>query len=318
MERFIRADEMMRVFNAFVPGFSGTPLLGEALFVGQLSVLRAEKFGIVIARSNLGIVDYHGSAPGVLVLGLRQGHASFSSSSLAAELGQDEFVVVDLSTDFSLQGRGLHEIIVLHLPYFPASSRMSMGSVLLRAGVDAIVMRDIMFQLAADGWSHARSLEEEHAIRATLETLLGAALASDAGKVLEAAGASMSDRAEEVIRANLASVRLTPDFVAQRLGISRRQLYRLYEDQQGGISQRIRKLRLECMARDLDNPLMDGIPVAELAHRWGLNDAANLSKVFRRQFGCSPREYRQLRNQLSGSRPDCSSDSPEDLHHISA
>ncbi|MDD5581131.1 MAG: AraC family transcriptional regulator [Methylobacter sp.] len=30
-----------------------------------------------------------------------------------------------------------------------------------------------------------------------------------------------------------------------------------------------------------------------MAFRWGFNDSAHFSRVFKQQFGCSPREFRQ-------------------------
>lgn len=74
------------------------------------------------------------------------------------------------------------------------------------------------------------------------------------------------------------------------IGVSRTALYRLFEGE-GGVQAYIRQQRLMRVRREL----IEADPrerIADIAIRWGFDDAAHFSRLFRRQFGITPSEYR--------------------------
>jgi AraC-like DNA-binding protein len=56
----------------------------------------------------------------------------------------------------------------------------------------------------------------------------------------------------------------------------------------------IRERRLERCRRDLADPGLAEIPVRAIAFRWGFPDPARFNRVFRREYGIAPGEYRRL------------------------
>ena len=103
----------------------------------------------------------------------------------------------------------------------------------------------------------------------------------------------MADRfelARKHIAEQLTSPGLTPASVCAALGISRRQLYYMFE-KVGGFYRYVRGQRLVACSRALVR-MTPGDTIASLAAEFGFTDAARFSTAFRAQFGCSPRHYR--------------------------
>lgn len=98
-------------------------------------------------------------------------------------------------------------------------------------------------------------------------------------------------RAEHVIRKNLSSPSLSPDFVAEACGISKRYLHELFGDTNQTVSQFIRDERL-IAARDLiaSSPTLS---MAEIAYRFGFCDQAQFSRLFKAKFDQAPSEWRK-------------------------
>ena len=98
-------------------------------------------------------------------------------------------------------------------------------------------------------------------------------------------------RAEQVIRQNLSEPSLSPEFVAEACGISKRYLHELFSDTNKTVSQFIREARL-IAARDLIATARS-VPMAEVAYRHGFSDQAQFSRVFRSLFGQTPSDWRR-------------------------
>ncbi|QAZ40582.1 AraC family transcriptional regulator [Methylibium sp. Pch-M] len=94
---------------------------------------------------------------------------------------------------------------------------------------------------------------------------------------------------EGYIADHLADPSLSPHTIAARFRMSRRSLYSLFEASPLSVSGMIRTLRLERSAQDLLRPNRPSI--LDVALRWGFNDLSHYSRIFRRRFGASPREF---------------------------
>jgi AraC-like DNA-binding protein len=97
-------------------------------------------------------------------------------------------------------------------------------------------------------------------------------------------------RLRALIRANLGSATFGPARLCRLAGISRSQLYRLFEIH-GGVALYIQRERLAAAHRALSNPA-DLRSIAEIAESVGLFDPSSFSRMFRRSYGVSPRELR--------------------------
>ncbi|AWB48861.1 DNA-binding protein [Gemmobacter aquarius] len=100
-------------------------------------------------------------------------------------------------------------------------------------------------------------------------------------------------RAQSVILSNLSNPGLSPEIVADRIGISKRYLHELFAEVNLTVSQFIREQRLHA-ARDLLHMANPG-PLSDIAYRFGFSDQAQFSRLFKAMFGQTPSSYRASR-----------------------
>lgn len=115
----------------------------------------------------------------------------------------------------------------------------------------------------------------------------------DPGAVMDQP-ADLLSRIFKHIEQRLEDPQLTPSHIAASFGITPRYLHMLFAQTGGTISAHIRARRLACVRRDLVDPRLAHLSVTDIALRWGFNDSAHASRVFRRSFGISPGRYRTL------------------------
>jgi AraC-like DNA-binding protein len=127
-----------------------------------------------------------------------------------------------------------------------------------------------------------------------LHALLGAAAASGAAAapvdrtVVQAAQLA---RVRSLIGQHLRSPELTPEMLCGITGMSRSQLYRLFEPQ-GGVAREIQRERLRQAHRAIADR-SDGRSIQEIAEEFGFAEHAAFSRAFRRAFGYAPNAVRQ-------------------------
>ncbi len=112
--------------------------------------------------------------------------------------------------------------------------------------------------------------------------------------VEQGAGSSVRDahrrRAQSVILSQLSNPDLSPELVAERVGISKRYLHELFAEVNCTVSQFVREQRLRA-ARDLLQMPNCG-PMSDIAYRFGFSDQAQFSRLFKAMFGQTPSSYR--------------------------
>jgi AraC-like DNA-binding protein len=99
-------------------------------------------------------------------------------------------------------------------------------------------------------------------------------------------------RVRSIVRENLGSATLGPARLCRLAGMSRSQLYRLFEPL-GGVAAHIQAERLRAARQALADPA-DRRSIAQIAEAVGLFDCSSFSRMFRRAYGCSPREMRAM------------------------
>jgi AraC-like DNA-binding protein len=105
--------------------------------------------------------------------------------------------------------------------------------------------------------------------------------------------ASLLQRAYQIIDARLSDPDLSMKKVAVELKISLRYLYKLFASSGEGFGRYVKRRRLDRCRCDLGNPIYAHVNVSEICFRWGFNEAAHFSRVFREQFEMSPRAWRK-------------------------
>lgn len=97
-------------------------------------------------------------------------------------------------------------------------------------------------------------------------------------------------RAETVILKNLSNTDLSPEVVAEAVGISKRYLHELFAEVNCTVSQFVREQRLRA-ARDVLQMPNPG-PMSDVAYRFGFSDQAQFSRLFKAMFGQTPSSFR--------------------------
>ncbi|MBP1853585.1 helix-turn-helix domain-containing protein [Rhizobium halophytocola] len=103
--------------------------------------------------------------------------------------------------------------------------------------------------------------------------------------------AAQFERAKRFIDANLASRHLTIDSLQAALGISRSQLYAVFE-RSGGVARVIRQRRLQACFRALEQE-GETRPIHQIAEAFGFTNPANFSRLFRAEFDCTGEDIRR-------------------------
>ncbi len=103
-------------------------------------------------------------------------------------------------------------------------------------------------------------------------------------------GRAVMARATAHILGHLGDPDLRPEDVARAVGLSLRQLHRIFADGDWTVERWIWHQRLQRCAQDLRRD--PKARIAEIAFRWGFSDAAHFSRAFRQGFGQSPRAWR--------------------------
>lgn len=123
--------------------------------------------------------------------------------------------------------------------------------------------------------------------------MIAACLAPSAERMEEAEPALhvvRRDRAVRLIRARLCDPQLTPVTIARWLGLSRSELYRLF-DRQGGIARYIQDCRLAAAHDALSDPA-ETRRIHQIAEAFGFADGQSFSRAFHRHFGYRPSDLR--------------------------
>ncbi len=101
------------------------------------------------------------------------------------------------------------------------------------------------------------------------------------------------------IDAHLADPDLDPDTIARASHISVRYLHKLFQEQGTSVGSWVRERRLANCRRDLADPALAQRGVHAIARRWGFDDAAHFSKIFKASYGQPPGAYRRQASECT-------------------
>jgi AraC family transcriptional regulator, positive regulator of tynA and feaB len=295
-----------RDLRAVCGNFSTAMSDQHSLFIG--SVHGQDVCGLELAhiRTNAGLISRHrtcgdGDDDRYCFLILQNGgHQRIRQQNQVIDLGPEDVALVDSARAFEIEPQGLVQNISIHLSREEVSLQLS--------------HKDLFGKLA-------RNSVATHMIRALVRSLGDVELSKDYGgrsdgpaleqAMIGLAAAGLDERADgqpgfacvghddiyglatRLVEASLQDTELSPEYLARRLNVSVRQLYRLFEQRHESISRYIQQRRLERVAQDLRAHDLRHESITQIAFKWGFVDAAHFSRAFKRHFQHAPRDFRQ-------------------------
>ena len=315
----VRAESMRAVAARIIPVELDFPEAGPVVR-GMLADIGALRISSI--RSNVTKVERtphlarDDLAPS-LMLGLQ-----VSGSSLVIQEGREavvrpgDLVVYSSTSQYTLvdsEGYRQHQFRMplekLALPWDVVrqvtATRLSPGHPV--ADLAAVYFRHLAGRPSAfaDAGGDAVSQPSMELIRAVISTHLDVTSTT----ARESLRATLQMRILEYVRAHLGDPTLSAAQIAAEHHISVRHLYNVLAA--GGISlgEWIRSRRLEACRDELGRGLSQHVTIASVARRWGFRDASSFGRLFRAEYGLSPREWRETAaraRSMSTARNDTS------------
>jgi AraC-like DNA-binding protein len=226
------------------------------------------------------------------------GSGVIAQAGREARFGRGDLIMADTNRPYRIRFDGRFRQILLRIESarFAASLPRAADLTAVRvSGRDGLTRLTATFfrSLAdhADALNGAGELVAERALDLVALTF---------GNLVPANG---GPRGEQLLRARikafidtqLGDPELAPDTIARQHRISRRYLYRLFEDEGVSVCDFIRERRLSRCAVELADPREAERQISEIAMAWGFGGASQFSRAFRARHGESPRDYRRSR-----------------------
>ncbi|MFE0358091.1 helix-turn-helix domain-containing protein [Streptomyces nigra] len=279
------------------------PLAGEISVrmelgsVGPMRICSAQSTAVTVRRtSRLARED---AEPAVFIGLQMSGTSVVEQHGRQCVMRPENLTVYESTVPYTLHfGRALHHHF-LRIPRavlaLPDRALRDVSAVPL--GPDNPVAR-IAFRYFADLAVSEDEFSGAHAETVTQPSieLLRAAVTSQLGPSRTDRGAledSLGLRITHYLREHLADPALSAPRIAAAHGISVRHLYTVLARSGISLGDWIRSQRLAECRRELAGPGGRLRTIAGIARSWGFTDPAHFSKVFKRTYGISPRDWRE-------------------------
>jgi AraC-like DNA-binding protein len=249
----------------------------------------------------------------VLVSFSLRSETRFDQNALSLRFGREEFIIQRGGMPYEFGHADANELLVLKVRAEDLARHVRALDRFAPLVFDA--SRGVGRLLLDTVWAMPERLaqtdERVHArLGGNLLELLGLALEADE-RVLASGETTVRQahvgRIELFIRRNLHRPSLSPEVVAAGCGISVRYLHELFSQRGQSVGSWIRELRLHAAREQLCDPSRRET-IAEAAYRWGFGDQAQFSRLYKAQFGETPRETKRShapageRDAADGSR----------------
>jgi AraC-like DNA-binding protein len=264
--------------------------------IGPIGVFRIRADPSVISRTAEAVAA---GDPRVLAIALAlRGRLVVTQGERTATFGPDEMSSWQTSAPMTVHAPEPFDLVVVAIPRTllgPSAERLCRGTARRIATTDSTgaiaagLLRSLWREL--DG---ARVFAGREALAESVVCMAQALFADVA--VQEPARSPLGRALVPAIKAhierNVGDPHLGPQEIACAHAISTRYLHKLFAGEERTLCQWILHRRLERARRDLVDPELHGEPIMEIAHRYGVTNAAYFSRVFRAAYGCTPTQLR--------------------------
>lgn len=271
-------------FSAAVTGYN----LADVLLIdGHSSPATLERTARTIARGNVDHISLTLYSEGGCALDIegratevRSGDIFLIDMTRRSALRASDYRSLSVILPRTLLARHLADLDSLHGRILPGTSPLN--------GMLAAHMRMLYAQAPSLDYPDMHA-----ATRGTAALIAAFAGASADGRELisQVATGTSLETCRRLIDANLHDQDMGPEFLCQRLAVSRAKLYRLFEPL-GGVSQYIQQRRLIRAYRIVVDPSHARERISIIAARCGFSNIPAFNRAFRQAHGMSPTELR--------------------------
>lgn len=261
----------------------------DATFLGDLILLRSRLTPLRMARTPARIQADGLDTYGFVVLLRGSWTARFEAGE--AQVGPGQLVAVDLSRPFHAdvaECEAVHLIVGRSALQAAVRKEFDIAGHVF-SGTGGALLTDYLLSLARHIGS-VRVEDVDAVRRATIAQIAAAVAIVPPPEAASPAVRSVRGAVQRYVDRNLTDFGLTPERIAEAIGISRSSLYRHFEAY-GGIAAFLQRRRLQAVHALLLHPDEER-SIGELAETFGFPRASHFTTAFRRTFGCTPRLLR--------------------------
>ncbi|WP_052754835.1 transcriptional regulator FeaR [Lampropedia cohaerens] len=225
----------------------------------------------------------------------RRGVMSVLNGQQDFALRPGDMALLDSCAQLQMRPHGFIEQISVHLPrtLMSQTGQSTIAGKLSLRSPCTPMLREMLHQLQSQPLAYGSAqVADSQAIQTAMLTLLRRARDASAEQSLDSSPHGQRVLAERFIAQNLSEPGLSPTHVAHYLGISLRQLYRLFDKEENGIARYITNMRLARSEQDLRDRSSNRLSITDIAHKWGFFDSAQYCRAFKRRYELSPRQFR--------------------------
>ena len=266
--------------------------------IGELSTVRVRAHSMLATRARKHIEHAAGDE---YFLGVHlRGVARAEQDGRVATLNPGDFVLFDSARPYQIAFRGAptFDHLIVRVPREQLDARVMH---LDRLTAQTVKARSAAGRVATPALRTLASLDRpDHFVDPVLD-LVAAALTETAGSKT-----SRSSRRQGAIStvkrytlAHLSDTNLSPQTAAQACCISPRQLHRLFAHETTTFRAFVKEARLQRIQRDLADPALTNLSIADIGLRHGYANPPVLSRAFSGRYGAAPRTFRHSQLNLA-------------------
>ncbi|WP_339529914.1 transcriptional regulator FeaR [Pseudomonas mucidolens] len=268
----------------------------QSLFIGEIKQTLVGSTAVAHIRSNANVIakasrsSPRDSLARCFLVLQQQGSMAIELGDRVVDLRAGDLALLDFTDAVKMTPKGLfsHVSIPLPLELFKGLDRSRFGK-LSTTGVCGQLLGTLVRQVAGGELAQWSCPQDGDGVQRALVALLESVLEYRASD--HSPGWQLHE-VQSVIQQRLDSPRLSPASLSEELGISSRQIYRLFEASGDSVCRYILRERLLKAAQDLRDPVCAHRSITDIGSCWGFADSAHFSKTFKKQTGLTPSAYR--------------------------
>lgn len=215
-----------------------------------------------------------------------------------ALLEAGDFALCDSTRPYDLSFNDMNDMLVLRIPAKNLKRYMTMPEDMTCVRMDGKAgMSNFASTMLTGLWENFDS-ELDEGSQVSLSDVLLKTLSVAYGVIHKTKVAESSSQGvrriqvRQFIENHLNRSDLTPALVANKLSMSVRYLHILFENEGETVNQFIRRRRLEEAKNQLADPRSRNLTISEIAYGLGFNHLTHFGRVFKAEFGISPKSFR--------------------------